>query len=428
MNARELIPKNIPELPYLEWHALAILVLSIMYLALVGCASWQIPAEFDVSVLRTRAESEVVKGVKLSATVLSSDDSQQIFGVDTYKVNVQPVWVEVENNSNQMLWLLKPGTDPHLFSPLEVSWSFHASFASETNTTLDDHFNAMSFRGAIAPGTTKSGIIFTNPDQKSKLLSVDIIGQGQLFPFTLFPKVPDSKSGKSTVDIKMKRLSEMADIDYQDAKKFRARLEQMPCCATSIDGSEAGDPLNVIVVGKFADIATAFSRRSFRPNVQGVDNAQRLFGRPPDIVARKTGQHGVPANWMRAWVAPFLYQGQTVFIVQAGRPVGGRFLEVEEKDLVLSPKVDEVRNLLIQDMLYSGGLGKLAFINGVGKANPDEPRDSLGDASYYTDGLRAVLFFVTRPLTLSDLEILDWHPFIKLREADAAKENDNEEN
>ena len=115
-------------------------------------------------------------------------------------------------------------------------------------------------------------------------------------------------------------------------------------------------------------------------------------------------------------------------MVEAGRPVGGRFLELEEKNLALHPKVDEVRNLLIQDMLYSGGLGKLAFVSGIGATNPGETHDSLDGASYYTDGLRAVLFLVTRPLSLSDLEILDWHPYIKLRETEAVKENDNDEN
>jgi hypothetical protein len=31
----------------------------------------------------------------------------------------------------------------------------------------------------------------------------------------------------------------------------------------------------------------------------------------------------------------------------------------------------------------------------------------VGDP-YYTDGLRAVLFFEARPYTLSDIEILEW--------------------
>ena len=77
-------------------------------------------------------------------------------------------------------------------------------------------------------------------------------------------------------------------------------------------------------------------------------------------------------------------------------------------------------------MLYSNGLSKIALVSGVGPTGPGEVRDSLGGASYHTDGLRVVLFLVTRPLSLSDVQILDWHPALKLREADAVKEIEND--
>ena len=90
---------------------------------------------------------------------------------------------------------------------------------------------------------------------------------------------------------------------------FRAALAQLPCCASSKDGSAAGDPLNVILVGSIDDMAAAFVRRGFRMDVLEYDNAQYVYGRPPDVVLRKSGQGGVPANWVRMWVAPFSYQG-----------------------------------------------------------------------------------------------------------------------
>jgi hypothetical protein len=62
--------------------------------------------------------------------------------------------------------------------------------------------------------------------------------------------------------------------------------------------------------------------------------------------------------------------------------------------------VDEARNHLVQDMMYSGGLDKLEFARGA----------AAGERS---DGLRAVLFFATRPLSLADVEILEWVPLVK---------------
>lgn len=426
MSESNSIPEFIPRLPCRELPVFTMLLLSMLCISLVGCATWQVPSEFNDSVLRTRAESQELRGVKLSAAVLSSDDSQRMFGSNINKTGVQPVWIEVENNTNQVLWLLRSGTDPDLFSPMEVAWPFHVSFASETNARLDDHFSALSFQNPVSPGTKQSGIIFTNPHHMTRLLSVDILGQGELFPFTLFPPVPDDQTIEATATlVNVKQLVKEATVDIKETDSFRARLEQLPCCATGVDGNESGDPLNVILIGNLADIVTALVRRGFRLDALDFDKKQQLYGRPPDIVARKKGQAGAPSNWLRMWMAPLRYQGQAVFVVQAGRRQGWRMEKVEEEDLILNPKVDEVRNLLIQDMAYSSGLKKIAFLDGVGATQPGESRNSLGGASYQTDGLRAVLFFVTRPQSLSNIEFLDWHPALKLREIDAIKESDN---
>lgn len=426
MSESNSIPELIPRLSCRELPIFTMLVLSMLCLSLAGCATWQVPTEFNDSVLRARAEIQELRGVTLNAAVLSTDDSQRMFGSNINKTGVQPVWIEVENNTNQVLWLLRSGTDPDLFSPMEVAWPFHVSFASETNARLDDHFSALSFQNPVSPGTKQSGIIFANPHHMTRLLSVDILGQGELFPFTMFPPVPDDQTIKATAAlVNVRQLVKEVTVDIKETDSFRTRLEQLPCCATGADGNKSGDPLNVILIGDLADIATALVRRGFRLDALDFDKKQHLYGRPPDIVARKKGQAGVPTNWVRMWVAPLRYQGQTVFVVQAGRRQGWRMEKVVEDDLILNPKVDEVRNLLIQDMAYSSGLRKIAFIDGVGATEPGESRSSLGDTSYQTDGLRAVLFFVTRPQSLSNIEFLDWHPALKLREIDAIKESEN---
>jgi len=427
MSATDLILKSVA-VQTCQWRSVELCLIIMLYLVVTGCATWQAPPAFDDSGLRARAETEELRGVKLSAAVLSSDESQRMFGAKINETGVQPVWIEVENNTDQALWLLRSGADPDLFSPLEVAWSFHKTFGGETNLRLDEHFHALSFENPISAGTTQTGIIFTNPHRNTRMLSIDILGQGELFPFTLFPHVPDDRADESSTIVNIERLIEQAEHNYQDADRFRARLEQLPCCATSVDGYEQGDPLNVILVGSLADIVTAVVRRGFRTDRQDYDMVQHLFGRPPDAVARKAGQGGVPANWLRIWVAPLRYQGKAVFVVQVGRPIGWRFNEDEEKPLVLNPNVDEVRNLLIQDMVYSSGLDKLAFVTGAGATAAGEQRRSLGGASYHTDGLRAVMFLSTRPLSLSDVELLDWHPALKLQEIEAVKKIENENN
>jgi hypothetical protein len=394
----------------------AVQVIGMLCLALGGCASWQQPGEFDDSALQARVESQTVMGVELRAAVLSRDDSRRMFGVRVNESGVQPVWIEVNNTTEHTLWLLRSGTDPDLFSPLEVAWSFHTRFASESNSRLDAHFDRLNFQNPIPPGATRSGIIFTNPHDQTRLLNVDILGQGKVFPFTLFLAVPDDQKDKSAAMLAtlFQRFETAAD-DYRDVDAFRARLRQLPCCASTAS-SDVGGPLNVILVGEFTDLVSAFVRRGFRLDLRDFHNNQQLFGRLPDLAIRKAGQARVPANWLRLWLAPFRFEGQPVFVVQTARRQGWRSTNIDEPNVLTSPQVDEVRDALVQDMAYSGGLEKIAFDTGAGAAQADTSRSRAGDARYQTDGLRAVMFFITRPLSLADIEFLDWLPLDRLRE------------
>ena len=117
------------------------------------------------------------RDVRVTAAVLSAEDSRRMFGADVNKTDVQPVWIEVQNRTSQPLWLLRSGTDPDYFSPLEVAWSMHTPLAGDTNARIDDHFDRFAFKNPIPPGATRTGILFTNPQRSTKLLNVDLLGK-----------------------------------------------------------------------------------------------------------------------------------------------------------------------------------------------------------------------------------------------------------
>ena len=386
----------------------------VVLFCLVGCATWQAPVAVDESTLRTRAVSETVMDVTLSASVLSSDDSQRLFATDLNSTGVQPVWIEVKNNSTHTLWLLRAGTDPSYFSSLEIAWPLHTKFNKKGNAEIDTYFESLSFKNPIPSGVTRSGILFTNPHKGTHVLNVDLLGQQTFFPFTLFLPVPGEHDTK--IKEAIARLATADYTDYQDTDAFRAALEQLPCCTTG------GDPVNLVLVGEVTDVAAALVRRGYRSDRKESDDRQQLFERPADVVVRKSGD-GVAANWIRLWIAPLRYQGQPVVLAQTGRPIGGRFELATSNESQLHPDVDETRNLLVQDLLYSGGLAQLGFIGGVGAVAEAPIENTDSELRYHTDGLRAVLFFVTRPLSLSEIKTLDWVPLLQQRGAEAAAKN-----
>ena len=377
-------------------------------LAVLGaCATWQAPLDTSDASWRARAVTERQRGVVLSATVLDADDSLRLFGADVTAQGIQPVWIEVRNDTEQVFWLLRSGTDPDYYSPREVAWSVHVKMGGETNDRIDEHFDRLAFPNPIPAHGTSSGILFTNPQPVTKLLNVDLLGNKTMVPFTLFLPVPGDVA---LAGDQIHRYADSEITRYDDLEPLRRALESLPCCASTGEGATAGEPLNVVLVGDLDDIGAAFVRRGYRRDPTGLDTTQRVFGRLPDLHLRKRAQAGAPANWIRLWRAPIDYRGQFVFVAQAGRPVGGRFLPEGARDGRLHPDVDEVRNFLISDFMYSGGLEKLAFVAGIGAVPADHPRSLAGGERYFTDGRRAALFLGTRPLTISDVELLEWEP------------------
>ncbi len=245
---------------HLAWLACVLAVLS-------GCATWNMPADTSDTPFRARAITETKRGVQLSATVLDAQDSLRLFGTDVTAAGIQPVWIEVRNDTEQVFWLLRSGTDPDYFSPLEVAWSAHVKLGGETNARIDEHFDRLAFPNPIPAHGANSGILFTNPQPVTKLLNVDLLGNKSMVPFTLFLPV---RGDVARAGEQIHRYADSEISRYDDLEALRRALESLPCCAGTDAGAAAGDPLNVVLVGDLDDIGAAFVRRGYRRNPTGV--------------------------------------------------------------------------------------------------------------------------------------------------------------
>ena len=90
-------------------------------LTLVGCATIGPESEIEKLDYRSRAASRSDGAVLVSASVLSADESRDVYGVPLADKGIQPVWIEVENGDDAAYWLLSPGLDPNFFPPSEAA-------------------------------------------------------------------------------------------------------------------------------------------------------------------------------------------------------------------------------------------------------------------------------------------------------------------
>jgi hypothetical protein len=334
------------------WWGLDTCLILLLAMLAAGCATSTFvqPEEFDVGVLRERAETLVEQSVRVSAAIPSREQSHAIFGIDLSSRNIQPVWLEIENNSDLRLHFMRTGLDPEYFSPREVGFAFHGSLSDESKEQLDWHLEGLNFENPIAPGSTVSGFVYTNEDKETKFVRVDLLGRGWSGHLTLVVPVPDRLLSDGHIARLHAMLSESKPLHVKKASELRTQLEKLPCCTASEDGVE-GLPLNVVLIGDLGALAPALARRHFHYT---PTNPLYVFGRPQDISLRK-GERWVAAqpHMLRAWLTNIRFQGMLVWVGQLRTPLGGRFAGDDDESLPLSdPDVDEARNDLVQDAIF----------------------------------------------------------------------------
>jgi len=409
-----------------------LLLLQVAFLSIMvvyGCTIYQKPRpSFDVP-FRERSQSKVDGDVRVTVAVLSAEESRQLFGVNLAGKDIQPVWIRVQNSDTTAYWLMSAGLDPDYFSPLEAAYAFHGTIGSSVNEKIDDHFRVMNFRNPIAPGTSVSGFIFTNRDEGTKVVDIDLITYGNAKFFTFFVPVPGIEADYHEIEFDtLYSEEEIIDLNENELKKA---VENLPCCATNEDGTKNGDPLNLIFIGNREDLSSAFVRRGWLPAEQTHGKAvwktikSFLFGtryryspvsplylyeRQQDFAGQKPRHTVHERNHLRMWLSPMRYQGKQVWIGQISRDIGVRFTfktwpPVTHK---IDPDVDEAMYALLEDLVYSQQVSKLGWVKGVGKASRTKPRYNLTGDPYFTSGLRAVLVFERRPVSFNELQRFDW--------------------
>jgi hypothetical protein len=405
-----------------------LLTIVLLHAAIQGCASYN-PLSSSESLFLERAQTKTINHVKVTTAVPSSLETRQIFGVDLYQNNIQPVWIEIDNQDEKAIWFLPIGVDPMYYTSYEAAFIGYSKLNASAKDQMVRYFFSKGHHIYVHPGTKKSGYVFTNLDEGTKSFALDLIGEdGQIRAFTFFIPVPGLKIDHRAIDFAgLYPVGSWKNVENE--ANFIQYLQTIPCCTTNKKGSEAGDPLNLIVVGSGDDVYHAFMRAGWDETeivttksawktaiafISGGHyryspvSALYVFGRRQDIALQKTRERIHERNHLRLWLAPVKFKGKLVWVGQISRDIGVRFTTKTIVTHKIDPDVDETRGYLIQDLWYSQGLKQFALVGGVGAAPIQLPRHNLTGDPYFTDGLRAVLWVSSDPIPFEGVQFLEW--------------------
>jgi len=392
---------------------------------LAGCASGFDPKPMESVPFRERTVTQVENGVRVSTAVPSATETRDLFGASLYKKGVQPVWIEIENNTDEEVTFLPVAVDDDYHSPFEVAALIRSNKAK---SQAEQHFfnNGVDMR--IAAGDIRAGFVFTNLDEGTKAFNVDIIGDDENRHFTFFVQVPGLAIDHYDINYR-DRYAEDQVTNFVDPAAFIAALEQMPCCVVDAKGENNGDPLNIVMIGEPEQMFYAFIRSGWDETevvsaASGFKTATSfftggayryspvsslyLFDRKQDIALQRIRKNINERNHFRLWLAPMTFNDQSVWIGQISRDIGVRFTLKTITTHKIDPDVDETREFLLENLAYHQMLDKFAYVGGSKTSTIDEPGRNLTGDPYFTDGLRLVMWIPSEPQDLQDVKYIDW--------------------
>jgi hypothetical protein len=388
---------------------------------------------------RLAAESDDEFAVE--AAVLDDREGGRFFGVPLARRGIQPVWLRIVNNSKQPYRLRLARIDPSYYTPLEAAFIHHYALGSRllgygllawfffpllillpfkligawsANRRMNAFFQEHGIgSGLIPPGHELAGFVFTSHDAGTKQITIQLVGPGRVKEFSFSIPIPGLRVDHGTK--RFDELSKPAEAVECDEAELRRRLAAMPRTTTNRRGTVEGDPLNLVVVGDFNTILDGFGGRWDETEVISLASCWRTVraflldsryryspvsslyhaGRSQDIALQKARQTINERLHLRLWITPLRFEGKPVWIGQISRDIGVRFtwktwnLTTHKID----PDVDESRDYLIDDLMESGRVSRVAFVGGVGVSERTAPRRNLTGDPYFTDGLRAVAIF-----------------------------------
>lgn len=407
----------------------------------------------------TRGQTQETAVAQVTAAVLTAKESHQVFGVPMARRSIQPVFLKIENRHTSPLRLYLLDIDPHYYTPLEAAginhfsvlkrlsaygiaaWYFlpillmlplKAFTASWANRRMDACFRSQGFPlRPIPPGETAEGFVYTTLDAGNKTVHVCLYATGGLgtedgpAQLSELDAAPSGPAVELTFLIPVTGISAdhlrrdfidlypASEITSCDLPQLAQRLREMPAATTNAKSSKHGDPVNLVVLGEFETILSAFTSRWDESETITLATCWKtskaflfgeeyryspvsplyLFGRSQDVALQRIRSSINERLHLRLWLTPLRFHDQPVWVGQISRDIGVRFT-TQVWNLTthrVDPNVDESRDYVVEDLLRAQRVDAVGYVDGVGACDQEQPRHNLTGDPYYTDGKRAVI-------------------------------------
>ena len=410
-----------------------------------------------------RAETQENDRAQVTVAVLDANEAARYFGVALARRGIQPVYLKIANRSDKLIRLQLVRVDPNYYPPLEAAAANHFSIikrlstfgligwlilpllilslplifvipfklvsAYRANRRMDEFFGSQGFHlRPIEPGDVVEGFVFTTYDAGTKVVHVSLHATGDLMDtatgridthgtseddneFTFSIPVPGIAVDFHRRDFEA--LVPAASLIDCDLPTLAQKLCKMPPATTNAKGTRSGDPVNLVVVGSFESMISAFAARWDESEVITLATCWKtarsfllgstyryspvsslyLFGRSQDVALQRARRSINERLHLRLWLTPLRFHNKSVWVGQCSRDIGVRFttktwnLSTHRVD----PDVDEARDYVIEDLLQAGRIDGTGYVDGVGECEPTAPRHNLTGDPYFTDGKRAVI-------------------------------------